>query len=672
MAVPRTEFPTSTLSLLAVLALLALAACRAPLASASSARAEPLRPPNVVLVFTDDQGWGDLGCYGAADIPTPHIDQLAAEGARFTDFYVSQAVCSASRASLLTGCYAERVGIQGALNPRARIGLHPDEETLAELLRARGYATGAFGKWHLGHHDPFLPQNQGFDEYFGLPYSNDMWPVGYDGRAIASGGQAKGSYPELRWIEGAEPAEPVANLESQAQITEQLTQAALAFIERHRNEPFFLYLPHSLPHVPLGRPLQLAGASERGPYGDVIAEIDASTGRILAALEKHGLTDDTLVIFTSDNGPWLNYGDHAGSTGGLREGKGTMWEGGARVPCVMRWPGRIAAGSVRREVAATIDLLPTIAAITGARLPELPIDGIDLSGLIEGRTSVSPRDHYLYYYGGELVAVRRGPWKLVFPHTYRSYVGVEPGTDGFPGPYARGRSGLELYDLGVDPRETTDLAHLHPEVVAELEAVAEVGRAELGDRLRGVRGAGVRPPGRLAPGRPSPIDHLAVGADLELIPAPSPKYAGVGPQTLVDGILGSEDFRDGTWLGFQGQRVELVVDLGTERELGRLSASFLRDQSAWIFAPAAVEFGVSETGAEFERVGRFERAVEPDGDQEIEEFSARFERRRARFVRLSVEALECPEWHAGAGSGAWLFLDELVVADPERSPGQTP
>ncbi len=314
-----------------------------------------------MLIFTDDQGYADVGVYGATGFTTPHLDRLASEGMRFTDFYVSQAVCSASRASLLTGSYAQRISIRGALNPYAEVGINPEEETIAEMLKKRGYATGIFGKWHLGHLEEFLPLQHGFDEYLGLPYSNDMWPIDYDGQP-ATGGN-KMTYPPLPLVDGNETVETIEDLEGQATLTARYTERAVSFIERHKHEPFFLYLAHSMPHVPLGVSDKFKGHSAQGMYGDVIEEIDWSVGQVLAALDRHQLAENTLVIFTSDNGPWLNFGNHAGSAAPLREGKGTAFEGGPRVPAIMRWPGRIEAGSVSGRMASTIDILPTLAVL---------------------------------------------------------------------------------------------------------------------------------------------------------------------------------------------------------------------------------------------------------------------------------------------------------------------
>ncbi|MFC1639798.1 sulfatase, partial [Gemmatimonadota bacterium] len=330
----------------------------------ASACTQHRRPPNIVLFFIDDLGYGDVGAYGASGFSTPHLDRLADEGKRFTDFYASQAVCSASRASLLTGCYAERVSIRGALGPFAEVGLNVEEETIADLLKDRGYATGMVGKWHLGHHEVFLPLQHGFDEYFGVPYSNDMWPVDFDGNPVTEG--HKLTYPPLPLIDGNEISDTIDDLDDQATLTTRYTERAVDFISRHRDDPFFLYLAHSMPHVPLGVSDRFRGHSAQGLFGDVIEEIDWSVGQVIACLAQLGLTENTLVIFTSDNGPWLNYGNHAGTTGGLREGKGTAFEGGPRVPAIMRWPGNIEPGTVCTELASTLDLLPTVAAITGA------------------------------------------------------------------------------------------------------------------------------------------------------------------------------------------------------------------------------------------------------------------------------------------------------------------
>ena len=455
---------------------------------------------NFVVIYTDDQGYADVGCFGAKDFETPNLDRMAKEGMRFTDFHVAQAVCSASRAALMTGCYSNRVSILGALNPKTKRGLNPDEETIAEVLKKKGYAAGIFGKWHLGHHKPFLPLQQGFDEYLGLPYSNDMWPVDYDGIQIsaklAQGKKTtkpqKINFPQLPLIEGNEKVAEIRTLDDQATLTTRYTERAVQFISKNKDKPFFLYVPHSMPHVPLGVSDKFKGKSKQGMYGDVIMEIDWSVGQILAALKKNGLEQNTLVIFASDNGPWMNYGNHAGQVGPLREAKGTMWEGGARVPCIMRWPGHIKPGTVCDKLAATIDVLPTIAAVADVPLPEKKIDGVNILPLLQGDKDANPRNEYYYYYGEGLEAVRQGQWKLHFPHTYRSYEGVEPGMDGWPGPYGEGKTGLALYNLDEDIRERNDVKDQHPEIVAQLKKLAKRARHELGDKLTKKEGVEVR------------------------------------------------------------------------------------------------------------------------------------------------------------------------------------
>ena len=343
-------------------------------------------PPNVVIIFTDDQGYGDLGSYGATGFKTPHLDKLASQGMRFTHHYSAQPVCSASRAGLLTGCYPNRIGISGALFPYHRIGLNPEEETLAELLKEQGYATGIFGKWHLGHHKEFLPLQHGFDEYLGVPYSNDMWPINLDGTQSPPG-EGRGDFPQLPLVEGNETIEDIKTFAGQDKLSTLYTERAVEFIRKNAEKPFFMYLPHTMPHVPLGVSDKFKGKSEQGFYGDVMMEIDWSVGQVMAVLEELNLAENTVFIFTTDNGPWLNYGNHAGSSGGLREGKTTSWEGGQRVPFIVKWPGNTPAASVCSQLSCTIDLLPTLVEITGANMPKKPIDGVSLDRTVEGEFS---------------------------------------------------------------------------------------------------------------------------------------------------------------------------------------------------------------------------------------------------------------------------------------------
>lgn len=465
----------------------------------SSFPAEKPQNPNIILIFMDDMGYGDLSCYGASQYKTPNLDRMATQGIRFTNFLSAQAVCSASRAGILTGCYPNRVGISGALMPDAKIGLNPAEETIAEVLKKRNYKTCAIGKWHLGDQQQFLPLQQGFDEYLGLPYSNDMWPVNFDGKPAAENSN-KARYPVLPLIEDNEKIREIKTLDDQSELTTIYTERAVRFISENKNHPFFLYLAHSMTHVPLAVSDRFKGKSEQGLFGDVMMEIDWSVGQIMKALEKNGLTKNTLIIFTSDNGPWLNFGNHAGSTGGLREGKGNSFEGGQREPCLMKWPGHIAPGTICNKLASTIDILPTLAAITNSPLPEKKIDGVNILPLLRGDENANPRESFLYYYRkNSLEAVRKGSWKLVLAHPGRTYIGFKPGADGFPGkvnenfPFEEG-----LYDLRRDPGERYDVKDYYPEVVAELKKLADEARLDLGDDIQNMKGLNRREPGRIS------------------------------------------------------------------------------------------------------------------------------------------------------------------------------
>lgn len=451
------------------------------------------RSPNVVLVFVDDLGYGDLSCYGAEGWKTPNLDRVAKEGVKFTDFYVAQAVCSASRAALLTGCYANRVGINGALGPSSRIGISDKETTLGNMFQSKGYATGIVGKWHLGHLPPFLPTRHGFDQYFGLPYSNDMWPHHPEAKP--------GTYPPLPLYENEKIINPNMTGDDQSKLTEQYTERAVEFITKNQNSPFFLYVAHTFPHVPLYVGKKFAGSSQDGLLGDVIQELDWSCGEILNTLKKLDLDDNTLFIFISDNGPWLSYGNHAGTAGPLREGKGTAWDGGVRVPCLARWPGQIPAGKEQTEPAMTIDILPTLAELIGAKLPDHPIDGKNIWPLFQCRPGAkSPQEAYYFYYKvNELHAVRSGRWKMVLDHTYRRMDGQKPGKDGIPGKYRMEKAGLALYDLQDDLAERYNLAEQKPEIVERLNTYVEKARADLGDSLTKNPGKNRRPPGRVDP-----------------------------------------------------------------------------------------------------------------------------------------------------------------------------
>jgi arylsulfatase len=465
------------------------------------------RGPNVVLIVADDMGYGDAGCYGAKDIRTPNLDRLAREGTRFTNFCVAQPVCTASRAALLSGCYPNRIGMAGALNHTSTTGIHPAEVLLPELCRARGYATAHYGKWHLGTRPAFFPTRNGFDEWVGLPYSNDNGPLHPTVRGI----------PALPLYAGATV---IARDPDQSGFTRLFTEKAVGFIRANKARPFFLYVPHVMPHVPIFASDGFRGKSGRGLYGDVVEELDWSVGEVLKTLAECGLDGTTLVVFLSDNGPFLSYGAHAGSAGPFREGKLTTFEGGVRVPFIVRWPGKVPAGRVSDELVTGLDLLPTVARIIGSGLPTAKIDGVDLSPLLLGEPGARGRASFGYFSGAELHAVRGGKWKLHVPHDYLTVNGP-PGTGGKPANYEkmtpraieesgiRGiasrhgykveRIGQSLFDLETDPGETRDVAAAHPDVVKRLTALAAELRRDLGDPLTGVKGTGLRPAGRDEP-----------------------------------------------------------------------------------------------------------------------------------------------------------------------------
>ncbi len=434
----------------------------------------PPRPPNLIILFADDLGYGDLGTFGHPTIRTPHLDRMAADGMKLTQFYAAASVCTPSRAGLLTGRLPVRSGMASdrrrVLFPDSKLGLPAEEMTLAEVLKQRNYATAAIGKWHLGHLPEFLPTHHGFDTYFGIPYSNDMDRTvphqdlhAPDPNIWRNPSIEYWDVPILRDLEVVErPAD-------QHTITKRYTEEAVAFIRQHRTRPFFIYLAYSLPHVPLFASEAFEGTSPRGRYGDVVEEIDWSVGQILATLRDQGLAENTLVVFTSDNGPWLAYDDHGGSAGLLRDGKGTTWEGGLRVPAIAWWPGTIAPGTVSTAPATTMDLLPTAAAMAGVPLPTDRIyDGVSLLPLLRGEAE-RVREIVPYFRGTQLYALRKGPWKAHFitQSAYRDDTGPT-----VPDP-------PELYHLEHDPGEQYNVAARYPEVVADLVAEAERLRASI-------------------------------------------------------------------------------------------------------------------------------------------------------------------------------------------------
>lgn len=440
--------------------------------------------PNVVLIMCDDMGWGDPACYGSKQNVTPNIDRLAAEGMRFTSFYATQAVCTSSRAALLTGCYPNRLGLGGvALGPNSRIGLNPAEQTIGTLLRDAGYVTAVVGKWHVGDQPAFLPPAHGFDESLVIPYSNDMWPRGY----APTDESRRQTYPQLYWYTNGHRISAVKDWSDMDSLTLMQGVRATKFIREHagRDKPFFLYLATSMPHVPLGVSREFKG---RGPnaYAETMAELDHTLGAIMETLRDSKVDRDTLVIFTSDNGPWLNFGSHAGSAGPFREGKGTTFEGGVRVPCVVRWPGVVPAGVVTDALAGNLDFVPTLVEACSARPPALPIDGQSFLPLLRGEKK-SAREVFAYYYGDKLEAVRKGRWKLHLPHAYRTYRDYVPAKEeGLPGKHHQAQIDFALYDLEKDPAEAFDVQELNPAVLAEMKLLAERERAALDAGKRSV------------------------------------------------------------------------------------------------------------------------------------------------------------------------------------------
>lgn len=454
---------------------LALALSSAGVASGqTSGPAKASRPPNIVIILADDMGYADASVTGARGYRTPRIDRMAAEGTRFTDYYVAEPICSASRASMLTGRYPKRTGVDGALNPGA-MGLPQEELTIAELLKTSGYATGMFGKWHLGDQPGSLPTHHGFDEYAGLPYSNDMWPRNPN---------AAKPWPPLVWIEGDTPAKEIDEA-AQALLTRTVTDRSVDFIKRHAGAPFFLYVAHPMPHVPIYASDRFKGKTAAGLYADVMTELDWSVGQILDTLSKVGLDKNTIVAFASDNGPWIMYGNHAGSAFPFRQGKHTTFEGGVRVPLIVRWPGKVLAAKTVADPAMNVDLLPTLVRLAGGEVPkDRIVDGKDLWPLLTGKATDAPLHDALFFFGGfsglELHAVRAGRWKLHVPH---QYVTAIPANDGARGKYEPHDLLLSLFDLQTDPGESTNVADANPDVVEALMKHIESARQDLGDAL---------------------------------------------------------------------------------------------------------------------------------------------------------------------------------------------
>ena len=457
-----------------------------------------IKRPNIILINMDDMGYGDLTVTGAQGYSTPNIDRLSFEGVRFTQFYSPSSVSSASRAGLMTGCYPNRISIYGAIKPETGIGVHPDEIFISQIVKKVGYRTAIVGKWHLGSEFEYLPLQRGFDEYFGLPYSNDMWPYGYFVRPGEVPTERVMKRPELPLYNGNEIEKYIKTMDDQNSLTELYTKYAVDFIHRQRKKPFFLYFAHTMVHVPLPVSDKFRGKSEQGLFGDAMMEVDWSVGEVLKAVREAGLEENTLVIFTSDNGAWINFGMRAGSTGGLRDAKHVTYEGGQRVPCIMKWPAQIPAGWICNQLTSGIDILPTITAIVDGQLPERKIDGVNILPLMQGDKSFKPHDYFYYYdQKNQLDAVRDERFKLVEPHLYITYDGTLPHDDGTPGPRTKAYTDWALYDLRRDPGERYDVKSLYPKEVERLKQALEVMRKQCGDSNMHRKGKEVRPAGKI-------------------------------------------------------------------------------------------------------------------------------------------------------------------------------
>jgi arylsulfatase A-like enzyme len=438
--------------------------------AAAGLRAAPEKPPNFVLIFLDDSGWADFHPFGSPAYQTPNVERLAAEGCRFNNFYVPQAICSASRSALLSGCYPGRTKVVGAHGPGAR-GLDPKYATLGQVMKSVGYTTAVFGKWHIGDQPDTRPWARGFDESCGLMYSNDMWEF------HPTAASQYGRFPLHFWENGQVKVERMSPKE-QPMLTTWYTEHAVDFIHRHKDQPFFLYIPHSMPHVPIFASEKFKGKSGTGLYGDVMMEIDWSVSQVMKALRDNGVEENTLVFFSSDNGPWISYGNHAGKTP-FREAKATSFDGGTRSACIVKYPGKIKPGTVSTQAWSTLDMLPTLAHLAGAKLPANPIDGMDVWDLVSGQPGAkNPHQYYAFSTGPNFEAVMTGDgkWKMHVPHKYQTL--VRAGHDGSPGEYRTTEIGLSLYDMEADPYEKVNVLDEHPDIVRRLQAYAEEHRRQ--------------------------------------------------------------------------------------------------------------------------------------------------------------------------------------------------
>ena len=580
--------------------------------------------PNIIILFADDLGYGDLGVYGHPTIRTPNLDAMAAKGMKFTNFYSGSPACTASRYALLTGRYPIRSGLPWVLYPNSSRGIHADEYTLAEGMKDAGYATACFGKWHLGTiKKEYLPLQNGFDEYFGLPYSNDMIPPLWNDIPLIEGNDTISFNPD------------------QKTLTKQYTERTIDFITRHSRDPFFVYVPFAMPHLPLHPGAAFAGKSLRGTYGDVVEELDWSVGEILNALKINNLSKNTLVIFVSDNGPWIIKNEEGGSSGLLRDGKGSTWEGGMRVPMIAHWEGKFAPAILNTQPTSTLDLYTSLLKLVGQEIPKETIyDGKDISNLFLGKVSEKSAQEPFFFYGSKkLHAIRKGKWKL---HVHTSSQTKRE--------YFAGKTPL-LFNLNEDPSEQYDLVEQFPEIVNELLQEIEIHKNEIK----------VQPDffqkERLAQRK----EHLAFEKKVILKNPPHPNYNNIN--TLTDGFIeGADRFR--TLMGFEGNNLEAMIDLEKEETINEIKIGFLQNQPSWIFFPKKVDFLISQNGKDFEKI-----ATQAIDSNLVDEMSSVFyfstkekTERKARYIKvIAYSQGKCPEGHDGAGKDCWIFADEIIV-----------
>lgn len=589
--------------------------------SCQPSESEP-SPPNIILFFCDDLGYGDLGNYGHPTIRTPNLDRMAAQGVKFTSFYSGSPACTASRYALLTGRYPVRSGFPWVLVPNSSRGIHPKEWTIAEGLKEAGYATGIFGKWHLGNtkHE-FLPLQNGFDEYLGLPYSNDMLPP---------------RWGEIPLMEGNDTLEVSPD---QSLLTKRYTERAIEFIQKNKEAPFFVYMPYAMPHLPLHPGADFAGKSKRGRYGDVVEEIDWSVGEVWKTIEAMGLSENTLLVFTSDNGPWIIKNEKGGSSGLLRDGKGSTWEGGMRVPGIAVWKNKIKAQTVCNQRASTLDLYHSFLKIAGQELPKHIVDGEDISDWLSGK--LEPNDlrktAYFYYGPKTLHAVRKGAWKL---HVKTS---SQTGKDYFDGKLPL------LFNVETDPSEQYELSEKHPEIVADLMKEIDKHQQTIVDN-----------PNFYKKDREhAEINHLGIGKKVTFA---TPLVAAYKyPQALTDGSKENPDYFK--YLpGVQQNDFEFVVDLESIQEIENIEVGFLQVVNNWIFLPEYVQISISKNGRQWKDLEEQDHEIALTEVSASKYFSQKFEKQKAQFIKVFAKNIEtCPGWHPFAGKGAWVFADEVIV-----------